>query len=160
MLTVTTKVHLTSTSLKLMLQDYTSSYLVIPSTIEGKFDCSCSISAIIPPDQNCSNLINSCHCMSQTAFKNTTSGLTLCKSYVKEYPFILQISNITSEINCTRLHIYKGYDRCKMCQDALPCNTKYREYVKAFLILHGEWNVSCSSLCTCIYYNIRTWTFQ
>ena len=122
----------TSTFGELLITQYVSSHLAIPSVDNNLPDCSCPYYAI--ESEDCFDFKLSCPCFKQTAFYDSSSELRVCRIMSTD-SFKLQITNITNKINGTKLHIYEGYSRCAECEN-IHC--PYRKYVKALILTHGK----------------------
>lgn len=94
-------------------------YIVIPSKNNCKSDCVCPV--VLIADQDCQNF-QMCSCIMDTHFNDSLRICSTTQSYLQ-----LCISNVTSGMNNTNVHLYT--------QRYTTCAPSYRKYVKAFKII-------------------------
>ena len=118
----------------MLLEQYLSTILVIPSTINGTLDCQCPY---FFDEEECINITSVCGCINQTAFENSISELKICRSIRSELDTLI-INNVTTAINGTKLHICEAYRKCSSCENN---NCPYRKYVKALRLKYGKYYI-------------------
>ena len=121
--------------------DPTSLFIAIPSVNMEELDCSCKIQS-----ENSGTCLqfNKCSCINATAFSHSASKLKICNiSTAEKYHLYLNITNVTTKLNNTKLHFYQGLRTCvNTCKGNQQCS--HRRYVQALKLTEG--NCNCMTL--------------